>query len=197
MKYDLTQLRQCPDIMSKEQLRIVCHISKRTALYLLQSGLIPCKNSGKKTRCYSIKKSDVLAFLKDREKNPERYLAPENWYSPKSAAEPNPYVIRVHPSKKCSKTAMTRYYRTALKAYPDVMDVQDVCEFTGYNRRTVSQWVRKNRLKIIMRTNKFLIPKPFLIEYLCSDWYAGTLRKSKKHLDALWAISEQENGGTQ
>ena len=48
-----------PDPMSRNDFRIVCHIGTRTSLYLLQSGLVPCKNNGKKTRCYKIAKKDV------------------------------------------------------------------------------------------------------------------------------------------
>ena len=34
-----------PDPMSRNDFRIVCHIGTRTSLYLLQSGLVPCKNN--------------------------------------------------------------------------------------------------------------------------------------------------------
>lgn len=44
--------KQYPKTMSKDQLYRVAHISKATALYLLQSGAIPCKDTGKKTRRY-------------------------------------------------------------------------------------------------------------------------------------------------
>ena len=60
-------------------MRIVCHISKRTALYLLQFGLIPSETTGKKTRCYKIKKFDVIAFMEDREVNPSKYIIPKTY----------------------------------------------------------------------------------------------------------------------
>lgn len=41
-------LNQYPETVQKEQFRIICHISKRTARYLLQSGLVPCVQSGKR-----------------------------------------------------------------------------------------------------------------------------------------------------
>ena len=55
-----------PDEMSKEQFRIICHISKATAAKLLESGVVPCAHSGKKTRCYTIRKTDVQVYLKNR-----------------------------------------------------------------------------------------------------------------------------------
>ena len=41
MKYDAKEFKKYPEIMNKEQMRIACHISKQTALYLLQFNLIP------------------------------------------------------------------------------------------------------------------------------------------------------------
>ena len=52
MKYDAKEFKKYPEIMNKEQMRIACHISKQTALYLLQFNLIPHTCTGKKTRCY-------------------------------------------------------------------------------------------------------------------------------------------------
>ena len=47
MTYDAKELEQYPEIMNKEQLRKACHISKRTAHYLLQFNLIPHVCTGK------------------------------------------------------------------------------------------------------------------------------------------------------
>lgn len=80
MTYDAEELEQYPEIMNKEQLRKVCHISKRTAHYLLQFNLIPHVCTGKKTRCYAIKKRDVIDFMINREINPSRYIVPTSWY---------------------------------------------------------------------------------------------------------------------
>lgn len=52
-----------PDTMTKEQFYKAAHISKATALFLLQSGLVACKDSGKQTRRYTIKTNDVIAYL--------------------------------------------------------------------------------------------------------------------------------------
>ena len=43
-----------PTIISKDQFYRICHISKKTASYLLENGLVPCQNSGKATRKYKI-----------------------------------------------------------------------------------------------------------------------------------------------
>ena len=65
-----------PEVMNKEQFFRICHISKSTALHLLKSGKVPCEWSGKKTRCYKIRKEDVKAYLDERAIFPELYSAP-------------------------------------------------------------------------------------------------------------------------
>ena len=54
-----------PDVMNKDQFYRLCHISKSTALHLLKSGKVPCEWTGKKTRCYKIKKEDVIWQMHD------------------------------------------------------------------------------------------------------------------------------------
>lgn len=189
MTYDKLAFRSLPDVISKEQMRIACHISKRTALYLLQSGLIPSKNTGKKTRCYSIKKADVIKFIKKCEHSPIKYKPPENWY----AQADRPHTIRCLPSKMPAKSQFKAYYQKALADYSDVMDVADIVKFTGYNRRAVGNWCRKGNLKYISKTNKLYIPKCFLIEHLSSDNYNQTIRKTKEHLHAIWQVCEQSH----
>ena len=78
------------------------------------------------------------------------------------------------------------YYESKLAALPDVMDVAAVVDFTGYNRRTVCQWIRVGKLKVLALLQKYMIPKCYLIDWLCSDDYNNTNRKSRRHIDMLW-----------
>ena len=55
-----------PDPMGRTDFRKACRIGTRTSIYLLQSGLVPCENTGKQTRCYKIAKSDVATYLRRR-----------------------------------------------------------------------------------------------------------------------------------
>lgn len=153
MKYDAKEFKKYPEIMNKEQMRIACHISKQTALYLLQFNLIPHTCTGKKTRCYAIKKSDVIAFMNDREVNPEKYIAPKNWYKYGSEMV-RPYKIRIHPPCAKDEKKLRRYYESKLKA--------------------------------LALLQKYMIPKCYLIDWLCSDDYNNTNRKSRRHIDMLW-----------
>ena len=189
MKIDLEILNECPEIMNKEQMRRACHISKRTALYLLQYNLIPNITTGKKTRCYKIKKSDVIAFILDREVNPDKYIAPENWYKYGNEMV-KPYRIRILPDADLDPDELRAFYTDKLSELPDVFDVHRAVAFTGYNFRTVHQWIRKEKLKALNLNNKYMIPKCYFLDWLCSEEYNGTNRKTKIHTDMLWEFHE-------
>ena len=79
MKYDISLLDGLPDVMSLEDVRVFCHISKRTARYYLQNGLIPCRINGKKTHCYSVTREQLADALerfeacRDDERSVDRF----------------------------------------------------------------------------------------------------------------------------
>ena len=125
------------------------------------------------------------AGMNDREVNPEKYIAPKNWYKYGSEMV-RPYKIRIHPPCAKDEKKLRGYYESKLAALPDVMDVAAAVDFTGYNRRTVCQWIRVGKLKALALLQKYMIPKCYLIDWLCSDDYNNTNRKSRRHIDMLW-----------
>lgn len=50
-----------------DQMRTICKIARQTTKYLLDQGIIPCENTRKKTRQYTILHDDVIAYLETRE----------------------------------------------------------------------------------------------------------------------------------
>ena len=106
-----------PDVMNKDQFYRLCHISKSTALHLLKSGKVSCEWTGKKTRCYKIKKEDVRAYLEERAVYPELYSAPRGWYG-------GHYVAKL--SKELPEDVLRQmhdYYAKLLVKYKDVVTV--------------------------------------------------------------------------
>ena len=72
--------RQYPEYITKDQMYRICHISKRTCLFLLESGLVPCHDSHKKTRRFKILLDDVIQYIQCRKAHPDRYLPPAGYY---------------------------------------------------------------------------------------------------------------------
>ena len=193
MKYYESIRRKYPETVSKDQFYQIAHISKATALHLLQNGLVPCKDTGKKTRRYAIKKRDVINFMINREVNPSRYIVPTGWYK-YGNEDVKPYKIRIQPPLPNDPQKTRRYYESKLASYPDVIDVSAIVDFTGYNRHTVCEWFRFGKLRALALQHKYLIPKCYLIDWLSTDEHNATLRKSRRHIDRLWELQKWSDG---
>lgn len=187
MIYNKEEFDKYPEIMSKEDMRKACHISKRTAQYLLEFNLIPHVDTGKQTRCYKIRKADIIEYMNNREINPDRYIAPENWYTYGKVYK-KAYKIRISPKVPDNEEKIRQFYTDKLADKPDVVDTSDIVELTGYDRRTVGEWIHDNKLRTLFVGHHHKIPKTWLIDWLCSCDYNSKIRKSKKHIDMIWEM---------
>ena len=87
-------LEEYPNGMTKDQFYRVARINKQHAKYLLDSGLVPCINTGKKTRKYHIATHDVITYLCDREDHPEKYKVPTGFYIGKNGCSKRLIFLR-------------------------------------------------------------------------------------------------------
>ena len=173
-----------PEVITKEQLYQICHIGNATAQYLLQSGLIPFEYTGKQTRCYRIKKEDVIAYLKDRKVFPESYSAPAGWYR-------DNYEIRMQEEMlQIVLHDLKLYYTELLAKYPDVISSHTVSRITGYGTTSINNWCIKKRLKSFQRNRINYIPKTYLIDFFCSPYFRMITRKSPWHIHILKDFSQ-------
>ena len=176
--------RKYPKTMSKDQFYQIAHISKATALFLLKNGLVPCEDSGKKTRRYTNKTDDVIEYLKNRESHPDYYKAIRGWYRG-TAGKKGTINESVAPDLSPEQHLLLIQYLTGLmKPYDDLMTVKQLAGFSGYNTTTVINWCNKN-LKHFNIAGRFLIPKISATEYLASPQLCSLPQKSKKHKELL------------
>ncbi len=176
--------RKYPKTMSKDQFYQIAHISKATALFLLKNGLVPCVDSGKKTRRYTIKTDDVIEYLKDRESHPDYYKAIRGWYSG-TAGKKSSANVQTSPSLSPEQHQLfVQYLSTLMKPYDDLMTVKQLAGFIGYNTTTIVNWCNKS-LKHFNIAGRFLIPKICATEYLASPQLCTLPQKSKKHRKML------------
>ena len=176
--------KQYPETITKEQFYKIAHISKATALHLLQNNLVPCKDTGKRTRRYTIRTDDVIYYMIDRQLRPEKYLAPDKWYSERSGhrASPTTYKHELTNLTDSEKEAFRSYIEHELDDYDDLLKVCEVVEFLGYTDTSIHGWVNAKKLKAFHISNKFLIPKICLVDFLSSPASFGITRKTWKHL---------------
>ncbi|MEG0594273.1 MAG: hypothetical protein RR514_03575 [Christensenella sp.] len=193
-EYD-TLLKQYPEYVSKEQLRLIAHVSKRTARYYLLTGLIPCVDNGKKTRNYQIKMTDIVAFLQDRVENPDLYRFA------------NSDILR---RLKNGKTVMIptaelpifrRYLQATLKEYQDAMTMREVEAYLGFEYSRIADWCASGLLQAIPYNFNYRIPKVYLIDFVArmessSLWGRRTVGYKQRINDyAIWKLKKGNAGG--
>lgn len=178
-KYCSEVLAQYPEYITKDQMYRICHISKKTCLFLLESGLVPNIDSGKKTRRFKIKTKDVIDYLKSRDEYPELYKAPDGYYIGNGGKQKAPSFDEVFTKEDLER--MRQYYENRLRKYPDVMTVEQVAQFTGYCKNSVGRWCSKQQVKCFFIRQRFYIPKEYLLDFLVSRYFIGIAVKSAKH----------------
>ena len=181
MRVDPKELNACPPLLNQKQLRRVCHISPRTAHYLLQSGAIPNERGSQ----YQIRREDVLSFMQSSEK----LLVPVPVRT-SVGKWGKPHTVRLLPPEAAPESTLRAYYIRTFADLPDVLTVPQISAATGYNVRTVGQWLRRGRMRYLMLDHAYHVPKIWVIDYLCSELHNATHRKSPQHVAALWAVYE-------
>lgn len=166
-KFDVIR-RAYPETISKEQLYRIAHISKVTALHLLQNGLIPCKDTGKKTRRYTIRTDDVITYLIDREIRPEKYGTPDHWYRGRSGYRKsrNSFRYELSSLSEIEKKLFEEYTQAEFASYGDLLSVEETMEITGYSSTAIYRWCNAKKLVGFKISGKFIIPKIGLAEFL-------------------------------
>ena len=192
-KYSYEKLLvEYPDTMSKNQMYRICHISKRTASYLLDSGLIKNKNSGKQTRKYTIRTADVIAYLEGRMKNPEKYAAPKGYYRVRGRHRKRTESISSSQFlTEKGRKLLGEFFEEKLMQIPDVVSIEQISDFTGYSTTSVSKWCAKGYLKKLYVMRKYMIPRSYLLEFMESDHFMEIRRKSDKHMEMIQKFMDE------
>lgn len=180
-------LEQYPEAVHKEQFRIMCHISKKTARYLLQTGLVPCVQSGKKTRNYIIKMKDIVRYLEQRERHPERYKLPPGSYN--GTYKPKPVL-----PDSVNLSELRRYYSELFKDYPDVLTTKQAAQMSGSCPSSVVSWIKAKKLKALPNGATFYVPKCCLIDYMVTPDYRLRRMKSNKQLKDIGGFLVWQQG---
>lgn len=185
MKHDyMTILKDCPETLSLEQFRAVAHISKRKAKWLLENGVIPCKDSGKQTRRFQIQRSDVFEFLRRWDAGEMNVVIPVGIFNSKSTTPRQ--QTDVEPEELFS------FLMEEWADAPDMLTSKQAAELTGYNDNTVNNWAADEKIKSVNYYGRNLISKESLAEYLSSLEGQRITRQSQKHQEIIVALTDRE-----
>jgi hypothetical protein len=183
--------------MTSEEVSSLLHISKRKCAWMLQNGMIPCKDTGKKTRRYTIYEKDVLKFKKDWEKHPEKYVFPVTFGSKgmkkvDKKKLPNPYYLKLEKVPKGFRGWLDDEWFDL----NDALTVKEIEDLIGYDKNSVQRWITNGDLKHIVARGTYYIARAWLIDFMC-DYAFRIAKKSEKHIILLNKYFSKEKKGKQ
>ena len=155
--------RNYPSILSLEQVRCILHISKRKAAWLLQNGHIKCTIGEKKTRQYSVPRSELIKYIeKCSEGN-----APSIPYGIFSTQKiPS---LRKEKAIKISQTTITNLkieLRAEWSKSPTVLTTTQAARLVGCSNDLINSWMKKeDGLRFVKAQNGVFTTKEWLIDY--------------------------------
>lgn len=180
---DFSYLRDTyPSVITLNQLYRICHLSKRKARWLLENHIIPCQDSGKKTRRFKIQLDDVITYLEETASGKRNVQFPvglfsSNTVSKKAAKHKKQLYDLEQPG---IRKALYQQYEKRFRTFPDVLSTTEVAQMTGFGRNAVNNWIANGRLKIYSRGGRF-IPKTYVLDFCCSPYYYRLCIASPKH----------------
>lgn len=176
-----------PEIVSMDQFYRICHISKRSAKYLLENDIVPHTDTGKKTWRYEIRLDDIITYLRRR----------EQWGSmiPIGAVSSRPLSRKKYVSRQSfhhlispdvDKEKEVREYFTFIYAdYPDVLKTSEVAEITGLHKSTVLKVLKTGELQSLKINRDYMVPKPFLLDFVVTRRYLYSTSSSEQFAKVL------------
>ncbi len=171
-----------------EQFRAVAHISKRKAKWLLENRVIPCEDSGKQTRRFQIRRSDVVDFLQRQDTGELDDVIPVGAFS-------NNTLHNI----SLPNTEPEEFFSFLMEEWadkPDMLTTKQAAELTGYNDTTINNWVVDGKIRAVNYYGKNLISKGSLAEYLASYYGQRIARPSQKHRDIIEAYQDKGQEST-
>lgn len=145
--------------ISLEQFCKIARISKRKGKWLLDNGLIPCADSGKKTRRYLIAKKDVAAFLKARDTGNIQSRIPQGIFASK---HPRKYP----PLPAIDPNAFAAFLETEWAEYPDMLTAKEAMKASGFAHGTIFEKIKNKSLVSVLYRGTHLITKTSLAVHL-------------------------------
>lgn len=172
---------QYPEIISKDQLYRICHISKRKARWLLENGIIPCEDSGKQTRRFRIRLEGVITFLERRDAGLLQAEIPVGIFSSgvHSSAQPR---------QTLDSGALCAFLLERWADAPDMLTAQQAASLCGYGPAAINGWIGKGRMTALPCRGRNLIRINFVkgILEISSCRFPNHLKMSLVIFSLIW-----------
>ena len=174
---------QYPEQISLDQMYRICGIAKRTAKYLIERGIIPAIDTGKKTWRYRIALEDVIAYLHHRDKVGS--MIPYGGTNSRFKGRRNMRISYASFIGQGEKKLISEYFSFIYADYPDVLTTTDIVEMTGLSKRTILQLLKDGAIKSLIAEGKYIVPKPYFLDYVKSQRFIEAKSNSQSFIKIL------------
>jgi hypothetical protein len=183
-------LLEYPDVVTKEQLYRLCHVSKRVATFYLEQGFLPCEKRNTKTHKYLIKTADIVAFLRKRQDDPLTYCVPAGTSRQPVGGETQ---RKKTAPRECplDLSSWRAFLSEALADRPDVCSVPEITRICGYSKETVFKWCEAGKFIFFNINRAYHVPKRTFIDFMACAEFATIAQKSGRHWELLEAFKSQ------
>lgn len=162
--------------INSEQFRIILGISKRKCAWMLQNSVIPCKDTEKKTRRYTIEITDVIHYVNTLSEKPYAYFIPPIFSAKKSTAE----IRYPNELREDFSEWLTKRWRNRKEPFSP----KELEKLIGYEHDSARRWINGGHLKCVKAQGEEIIAKEWLIAFL-SNYGFKIAKKSQKHQELL------------
>lgn len=166
--------------ISLEQMRIMLHISKRKAAWMLQTGVIPCRMRDTPTHKYAVRMEDVEAYL-DRTYAERRDEIPVGLFNSNCHNRPHRNPETYITVRGEEQDRYIEFLEVKLRKEPDRLTLDQTSEILGYAHKTVEKFIQEGTLFSLKVYGMHYIPKVQLIAFLASDRAFAIQAKSEWH----------------
>lgn len=188
------------EIITKEQLYKLLHISKRKAKWMLDEGIIPCQIRSTKTHRDIIRREDVEAYLQ-KKRDERRKEIPVGIFN----AKPTKQTVAINNNRPMDTVNIAECFITItdecrdefcahiekrLQYFPDAITVDKAADIMGYAKNTVLSYIRQKRIFAVQISGKYIIPKSALVEFLVDDFAFEIIHKSTWHINTILTFTK-------
>lgn len=180
---------QIRETVTAEEACRILHISKRKCAWMLQNGMIPCEDTGKKTRRYTIRLDDVIAVRNGMEEYPDQYIFPITFTAkdPSKPRKHHPYYLMPDEIPEDFRAWLDdEWYRMA-----DTVTAREIGELLGYDGDSVRRWLNRGWLQAVYAHGREIIAREWLMDFMCGHGFA-IVKKSYRHTGLLRRYFEGE-----
>ena len=182
--------KQYPEYICLDQLHRICRIAKRSAKYLVESGIIPATDTGRKTWRWVIAIDDVIEYLRRRDQVGS--MIPHGATSNKrsknySTGKRNSFAQAVTSGQEW---IIVDFFTNLCSEFDDVLSVYDIAEITGLDRKTLQKLLKSGHIKSITSSPRYIVPKPYLLEFVITRRFINMKTNSERFNKILEGFEE-------